>query len=338
MTIVFAGGEIASFIPSIPGSGEYNGQYDHTYARVDVFAEGHRDEIPQPNILGHFSASVIDFWTHIEWNSSIGEGIDIGWWPRILWGGVDNTTRFRLLAREKPIDGAAPALKMEYWDGGSFVQAGFPYAVEYIDKQVFDVHIQLGSPGRIRVYNGGTKVIDSGDIFPVSPNIGGIEFMGAVSGFTGVGTLASQVIVADTCTIGWKLMTYVPSGAGNDSAWTGTYADIDKVFDNYAATNIHTVTDNAVSNFAVTPITAPDGSLIKGFIVTAYARKGLLGGPSNLQMNMRTGGVNYFGTPFALDPAVLGPNITIWDTNPNTGLPWIDADLVGINVGAKAAP
>lgn len=316
-----------SFIPSIPANSEINGQYDHALARCSLRTIGNNT---LPYTRSKLFTPITTAWTHMDFNTSVGEG-DTRPKTVVTWLNSDGLEVVALNVIEAP----SAKIYMTYNNGAAWIQAGPLYGVEFIDKQTLDIRITVGGSGRIQVYNGGTKVIESGPInlTPIH-NIAGINFSGYVSGFgTGVGPQISQCIIANQTTIGWRMDTYVPSGAGSLSDWTGDYTDIDEVVYN-DANFISTPTANAVSNFALTPVGAPDGSEIKAFVVTARARTGGAG-PQNLQLNVNTDGTDFF-SPSILQDAGFLPNIGIWETNPNTGVKWVDADLVDIKGGVKA--
>jgi hypothetical protein len=335
MTIVFAGGEMPSFVPSVTGEGETVGDFDGNYARCDIPAiGGGTGDIAGntfPWIESELFTPLTTAWTHMEFKCNVGEGGDGHWLDRVIWYDVNSVPRIKIQAIE-----AGSMLRFMCDTGSGFAQVGANYNVDYTNRQTFDICIQCNSSsGRIRLYNTGTRVYDSGTVdLSAVPNIAAIRFVGAVSGYgTPINTYVSQVIIANEATIGWKLMTYVPSGAGLTSAWTGTYADVDEiVYDDGGF--ITTAAAGAVENFAGTPVSPPDGSEIKALIVTARARSNGAG-PASLALNVNVSGVDYFSSSILQD-AGFTPNIGIWELNPHTASPWLDVDLTTLKVGVKA--
>jgi hypothetical protein len=327
--IVFAGGEMPSFLPSVPANGEYVGDYDGTRARCNVRAIG--DLIAFPWNKGFFLQPLTTCWSHMEHNVSIGEGVDGTWRPVIIWSDSGGVDRIQVEVLE-----TISAIRIMYNTGAGFInQAGGNYPVAYINRQQYDFQFIVNSgAGRIRLYNGGTKQIESNAIdLSAIPDINCVRFQGTRSGFTGIGSLCSQVVCADEPTIGWKMTTYVPSGAGPATDWTGLFSDINELVYN-DGNFISTPTNNAVSNYAMTPVSALDGSEIKAVVVTARARTNG-GGPTHLEMSVNSTGTNHF-SPSILQDVGFNPNIAVWETNPETGIKWVDADLGNFKPGVKA--
>jgi hypothetical protein len=317
-----------SFLPSVPANGETVAFFNPTYARCSVRAIGN---VTLPNIDGQFLSPLNALWTHIEHNMSIGEGGDGNWWSVIVWSDIHGIDRVALQIKE-----SIGSVRLVYFNGSTWIQAGVPYVVSYTDLQTYDFNFSVGSgSGHLRLYNAGVKRIESGGINLSSiPALASMRLQGAVSGFgTGVASNGSQIIVASESTIGWKMTTYVPSGAGDVSDWAGTYADIDEVIYN-DANSISTPTTNKASNFALTPVAVPTGPQIKAIVVTARGRRGTVA-PSHIELSIDSTGTNHFGPSLPVDEG-FSPYIAIWDKNPESGAKWTAPDLVALKAGVKA--
>lgn len=139
----------------------------------------------------------------------------------------------------------------------------------------------------------------------------------------------SQVVVADEPTIGFRVAYRPPTGAGNYTAWTGAFGDVDDT--------VIDLTDFITSNtaaqsetFTKAVFTAPAGFRVKTVGMAAYARRGATG-PQNLGMMLRFGSTDYVS---ADKPLELGFKAYqhFWHVNPATTLEWTPADAGSVTV------
>jgi hypothetical protein len=188
------------------------------------------------------------------------------------------------------------------------------------------------------VYVGGVKVIDySGDLTTNGvTQLAGIRYGHHTSNTSTIYTAWSECAVCDSDTRSISgIMTLVPTGAGNSSAWAGTYADVDEAA--MGTDSISSATANQLSQFTVTPTSAiSSGAALSAVAVNFRAHRGSLG-PQNIQANVRTGGTDYNSASLSGFGLAMKSMQNIWTTNPNTGGTWLGSDLgAGFNVGVKS--
>jgi hypothetical protein len=197
-----------------------------------------------------------------------------------------------------------------------------------------DVQITYGTSGSVNVYQDNTLVLSySGDVTTDSAT--------SLSGFvlgqpTGGGFVAwSEIICTSDDTRSMSLVTLAPSANGNAFAWTNTYANLNEVtIDDTSLCNSSTAGDLAQMTVSSSGITG--NPAIRALCISARAQKGGTG-PQNIEMNVRTGGNDYFSADQAL-PAALSRVAYTFETNPATSGPWAYTDLTaaGFNIGLKA--
>ena len=61
-------------------------------------------------------------------------------------------------------------------------------------------------------------------------------------------------------------------------------------------------------------------------MVVAGRSRVAIAGPQNLQMAIRTGASNFFSSNVTVGTG-FGPGQNVWDLNPDTGLPWTNAEV-----------
>jgi hypothetical protein len=146
----------------------------------------------------------------------------------------------------------------------------------------------------------------------------------------------SEVIVSDEDTRGLDLATLVPDAAGNTDNWTtGTVTDINELTLDDSTTNTSD-TANQIQQYTVIP--PPPGAYgVIAVALSVRAQLGSLGGPTQLDLGVRTGGSDYWGSDLAL-PITKQHLQTIFATNPDTSNAFTIAELsaAGFNIGMKS--
>jgi len=326
MSVVFVGGEITSFSPSETVSGERVEQYDATYARCSLRTIGAPGT---PTMMSPVFSSVTNCWLHMDFSTS--PGTASVWVTHLTLFDSAGVARVKLQANS-----VTAALRILYDNGAGFVQAGADYGINHHNRQTLDLQVLCNTAsGRIKLYNAGSLVLDSGVLSLTGiGDIARLMFSGSpsLSPNTDTACYASQVIVANEPTIGWKLATFVPSGDGANTAWTGTYADVDEIVYN-DGDFISSAVANDIETFTLTGPSLGT-SAVKAVAVTTRVRRNTTG-PQNLQHALRVGGTNYFGSTHALDVGFT-PEISFWATDPSTGVAWVPGDVAAIEAGVKA--
>lgn len=129
----------------------------------------------------------------------------------------------------------------------------------------------------------------------------------------------------------------LPTGDGSLSQWDPISNDWQKVDDpigspdddaTYISTSVNGNDD--LFTFTAFSIDAED-DIVDGVSVTFRSRIGTGGGPGNedIRPSIKVNGTIYYGSGVSQSSSWLTSTFT-WDTNPDTGLPWNDADVNGI--------
>lgn len=319
MTILFGGGEMGAFIPSDGNARETTSQavmWNSSFSRAALNADATNSYNESAEFTGQD-----DFYTHACMGN---DGFPSGTVTNMAWvsdAGVE-AVRFRY-------DRGTGTVEVDYHNGSAYVSAGTISSNFSDARHDVDVHIVCNSgSGSIGVWLAGTpRLTATGLNLASTAAIEKLRVYGA-----NFPPIVSQVIVADVPTIGWRLLTRHPNGAGSDSAWTGSFAGIDEAV--YSdADFINSATAAQVSMFTQTG-PAISGYVPKAVIVTARAKRGAAG-PQNLQLALRSAGTNYFSASKALDVG-YGAFVEVWETDPATSADWQNTAIDSLQIGVKS--
>lgn len=264
------------------------------------------------------------FWEHMEF--AYNAGASGGGGPNWQW--FDGST---VVAQFTTLTSAVTCtIKVYTLQSGVLTLAGSIGPFANAVRQTLDIKLVAGASGSCAAYNGGDLIF----------SVTGLDH----TGFTGVDKVRmlgvntildnwqfSQIFHSTKSTIGKKLKTLVVNGNGATSAWTGSYTDIDELVTN-DGTSISSPTAAQVSTFT----TAGGASgPIRALIVTTRLHKGDTGGPQSYQPVVRVSGTDYFGSTVALDDGFTAEE-GIWETNPATGVSWVDTEVNAAQIGVKS--
>jgi hypothetical protein len=326
------GGEMGFFIPSDASAIEAAGvgsppAYDASYARGSTSVSGGAASYAETPTI----AASNSFWLHFDFNAYTAATDSTPETLVSFYAGSTEAIRFCYC------DSPSETITMKYWNGSAWTTAGsFTASVQTLVNTV-DIHTVTNSAsGSIVVYFSGTKRLEVTGLG--LSGLGGItkvRFNGMSNGPFHGGCRYSQVVMADEATVGMKVHTFYPSGAGATDDWpTGTWASIDEVA--YSDGDvITTTTANQDELFTGTLVGtfAPEDA-IRAVCVTARARHSATG-PQNIQLSIRTGGANFYSSTLSLD-AAYGNSINVWETNPNTSVAWTSANITALQFGVKS--
>lgn len=314
MTILFMGGEAPSFLPSGSGFTEAtdSGYFNTPFSRCALWTR-----------------NTFSWWDSQIWPSQTGLYVHGVFRQSVHSSGSDD-----------PIltlyDGATASIFLkQYTDDRlalQYLNAGAVVTGADIDNfsgglEEIDLYVNL-TTGVLRLYAGGTKRLETTGLS-----------LGHITGITGLRLnnnyymAWSQVVVDTNPTIGGRLWTVPITGAGASSDWNGTYANIDEIA--YSdADFINSATNGQVSTFAVNPPTLT-GYEVQAVGVYARVRCGA-GGPQNFRPVLRSGGTNYPSAADQLLDIAYEPHGYIWETDPATGVAWINTAVATLQPGVKA--
>jgi hypothetical protein len=317
MTIYFMGGEMTQFIPSDTVSEETTGgsARNNTFVRAAARAQG-----TSSAYIESLSIAFPDtFYCHADIART--SGVVTTQYPLVFR--TATTDVFRLAATNTTLQ--MQALISAVWTN---IGSSVPVDLSNTAYQTIDLYVEGNdATGTATLYVAGTE------------RATGVADLSAVTGLDVIRCYAgsspqalSQVIVASEPTIGWRLLTRYPNGAGATGNWTGDYTGVDETV--YSdADFINSTTADQVETFTQT------GPAISGYVPRAVgvyvrARRGA-SGPQNLQLALRASGTDYFSGNKALS---VGYDCYghIWETNPATTADWLSGAIDALQPGVKS--
>lgn len=315
MTIYYMGGEIGTFTPADANAGEGTSTLgkDPNFSRVSISVNG-----------GSSSNTSSDFSLPDEW-----------WFHAYIANRFANVAFKYYYFRTATTDVLRlgfnqTSIKVEVWSGIAWVEVIAPTTVDMGSdaEQTIDLHVTGNSAsGEVALYIAGVKRDEQTADLSTVVGIENLKIAGAAS-YGG-----SQFVIADEPTTGWRLMTYVPTGAGATGDWTGDYTGIDESV-NSDADFINSGTANQVELFTTTPVGSITGYIPRAVGVYCRAKCGA-GGPQNLQLALRSAGTTYFSGSKALDVGYGGFG-HIWNQDPATSADFLSGALAALQPGVKS--
>jgi len=137
----------------------------------------------------------------------------------------------------------------------------------------------------------------------------------------------SEFIVADVDTRNARMSLVRPTATGGEADWIGPAANLS---DDDPASGITTTAANARHTL---DLAAYGGaSNISAVMVASQSLAGA-NGPQNMRHTVRMSAVNYDSTADILLGATLSYELTQFDINPATSLPWVGGDLATMEMG-----
>lgn len=322
MTIYFQGSELEALMPNV-ATGLYtedatNGgsHYDSTKSRGAVNGGESADAYYEARASQNLTVFWLHFWGHAY---SIGAGTN-----RAVWQVLDGTGT--PVVRFRSTNSTMSDTRLEYWNGAIWVTS--PTVIDYDsrEKSRYDLRIEKGTGGaadRIELY-WNEMLADS------------IQGVGILSAFASCRAVrfygpnavvkshkASQVIIADTPTLDYSLLTVVPTANGTDTDGVGTVADISEFVTNNA-TYISFDASGQKRGFKAPARTT--SNKVKGFTVTARIRVGDETSPNQVKPFLKIGETYYYGDTIMLTLGYSNYQYT-WNLNPATGIEWTNAEV-----------
>lgn len=326
MTVFFAGTEMDTFIP-------VGGQVlvSTTASRMDTTFSRSSVRTQTFSYMEANFTSLTEGWLHVTINIEFFANTN----QDFAWVELRDSTTGQSVFQ---IDGDDGSFNLEYWNGASFTEIT-PTINSFLTQdtvQKLDFH---------------WKIADTDGVFELFiDEVLAASFTGDTlnAGFTQIDRVRllntshsqnsslynvyfSETIVADVSTIGWHLKTLAPTGVGNSTTWTGTFDDVDDITFN-DDTFISSGTAEEVELFTIEDLGA--AFQVEAVVVAARSRTAVTG-PQNLQMAIRTGGSNFFSSNVPVGTGFAGEQ-AVWDLNPDTGLPWTNAEVDALEIGVKS--
>lgn len=317
MTELFNGGEIDAFYPSDSNPIETSSiGFNPDFARCAIGISGLTSYIE----TAHWSAQTE---AYHHWELMMSQASFFDYTVLELCDASDDP---QIQIRATRTDTTTHTLTLRYSDGmGGWTTADTVSLSTNI--QTFDLHWLIDASGELDLYIAGTKRIEfTGDL----SGLNAITYARHYGGY--VKAYYSQVFTDTEPTIGERLYTLPPSATGTNTAWTGTYTEVDEI--PYSdADFINSGTANQVETFGITAPTLT-GYVVQSVTVSARAKYDG-SGPSNIQLALRSGGTDYFSSSQALDVG-YEPHQNIWETNPATSAAWVNTAISALQPGVKS--
>ena len=320
MSIAFAGSELEAF--SITGGAptEDTAQtlgWDSTYNRCSIRLQN-GDQFQTP-ALGALTTA----WTHFEIYNPFGNNSQ----TLVQWYNNAGTAVFQIVS-------SGGAWQMQYWNGSSFTNIGSPVTMNTSSRDRMDIKIVCGASGSAEFYLGNSlKTSGSASMTSVT-DIDRVRFRDTVGGLT---WYVSQIIVATTSTVGWKMYTKPPTGnSATNTAFTGAFGDVDET----VTSDVDFITSTAandVETYTGAAISIPSTVRVKAVVVTMRAKNDA-SAPTNVQGALRIGSTNYFSSNLSAINSGFGPLCAVWETDPSTAAAWgaTNAGAATTEFGAKS--
>ncbi len=326
MTIYFAGTSIADFLvadsPALETGAGNKDSYVSEGFSIGSSADG--------GCYIDFDTAINDFWISAYLIQTSGTGTPAS--GLALYNKAYSTTNklFHISA-----DSGSNIPKLYYWNGSSSVN--FDSGTSIVSLCRWDIHVVISDSGGVfELYRNGELDADftsvGGDTkLTTATAIDRIKF-----NCVGVGTTRwSSIIIADSDTRGMRLVQRLPTGAGNDTAWTGAYTDIDET--GYSDSDVLTSAspnDIELFTFADLP-TEFNASPIAAVVLSGRMQASNVS-PTGIDGVARVNGTNYSEVTERAVPLSFGPAQVIFPVNPETLAEWTATDVNAAEFGVRS--
>lgn len=216
----------------------------------------------------------------------------------------------------------------EYWNGAAYVAAAAPFAtVDLIGGTRVQIDIRIdfsATVGLVRCYIDKVLKFEVTGLNTSGWNIAYADFFSpSTQPTSGVETAFQGIIFADEGTLDYALKRRpLPTGQGDDVAWTGTNADIDEYpsADADFITSAVTGQKESVTGGAFPAL--PAATEIKAVVIGARLRNDAGSSPQNAVSYVTVGGVDYDATGNMRIATNFNGSINIFPKNPATAANW----------------
>lgn len=227
--------------------------------------------------------------------------------------------------REFAVD--AVTSRVEWWNGAAWVvpAGSSPFVRQTLQANTYDFQLNIAVAGGFKMFVDGIVVSQADFNTSAMADYGSLMFANGNDQHQ-----ISDVIVANYNTIGHTVRRRTPSAnSAANSAWLGTYLEVDETSIDLADVISSSVVDAAESYDAADMPAIPAGNVIKAVVVSAFIRNDGGAAPQNARAMLRVGATNY-EAPANLQAVGMGyvGRQSIWANNPATGAPFVDMAAV----------
>lgn len=299
---------------------------DVNYARASIqVTSSTNNRVRSKKVL----TPVTEFWFHANvYAANLSGSGTIAWCAKSRAN--SDIDQFRLV-----YTGTGSTVQFQRNNSGSFVSLGSSFSFASATVNTIDIYCKIdGSAGVFQFYLNGSLVASfSGAALATQHNV--VDSFGLSSFSNGASTYWSECVVADESTIGWRVKSIFPNGAGNQNDFSSTFAAVDEQaldLADFAGSN----TVNHISLYGMSNVNAADfNRQVKAVVVTATILKSSDSTPTDAQIAIRSGGTNAFSSSLGLAVGRNDPQV-IYSTNPVTSSAWTVSDVDAVEVGLKA--
>jgi hypothetical protein len=220
---------------------------------------------------------------------------------------------------------AVNQLQFQYWDGSAFVNIG-PIWGFFGLNTVYKFNLELDLiAGTFNFYNNAVLVASGSGITASARNP--VKFNLCNLGLGGFSAYASKIFMDTEDTRNSDLITCAANGDGFNTAWTGTYTDINEI----AVNDATFISSNTTGQKETFTIATPSIGINNIKAVVLGCRSNRSGaGPQNIEPVLRLSGTDYIGSVFATDANINSQSIVI-GVNPATGNLWQNSEVTSAN-------
>lgn len=231
--------------------------------------------------------------------------------------------------------GSSTGLIVVEKNDGGYTTLGTSAAGALVDTTLttYDIYIKLGNPGTITIYKNGSSVFSDNTLNLTWSGVTAFDKVRFGNWNNDSAARYSEVIIADWNTIGSKLVTKTVAAAGNYSAWTNTYTNVDEV----VPTADYILSATANQRFSATIGAFPalaSGESIESVAVHSYAGRDA-GGPQNINHFLRISATDYDGSDKTLAVGLTGRS-QFWQVSPATSVAFTVAELNAAEIGVRS--
>lgn len=314
MTILGAIAETEAVVSTTAVESTTAGRFDSARARCSIRPVGNTgaatDYFETPAFVG--ASSVTTFGLHWEYYSGSLTSSN----TLIQCYNSSGTAVFRL-----QITGST-TLQWQYWDGAAWQNIGSSYSLPTSTLLTLDLLLTCGGSGSFSFYVGGSLNTSGSASMTSVNNIAKVRFYAGIAN-NSANAHYSQIIYADQATVGWKYHSKPPTADGANTAFTGTYADVDEAVLS-DADYITSAVANDVETFTGAAMTLGSGT-VKAVVVSMRIKNNGVS-PINAQAALRRSSTNYFSSNLPNISAGFGPALGIFETDPSTSAAWTAAN------------
>lgn len=280
-----------------------------------------------------FDSAMDDFWHQFRWRCGVAAGAAVG---TITYFDVAND---RPILRLMTLSGV---MTLQYWDGAAWQTVGAGLPLTTGAHYVFTVRCKIHpTNGHFAFLVGGAVQAEvTGDTQTLVGGAYSVQWATWAGAPNQGGNPAqnhwAEVILTtgDESPVGMRVRTHTLTADGTNTDWSGASSDVDEV----AVSTADVASSDAagqVSTYALDDLPVALGAnVVRGVMVTAYARCGATG-PQNLQLSLQTNGGTHSSPTQALTTGYR-PVRYMFEGNPATSAEFTAPEIDALEAGVTS--